>query len=95
MKNVQRALAQLNKEIKMATEVTDQEPVLVLNDKKYIISELEPQAQYCVGQMNFIQQNINKAQEELDRQQMAYSGFQVNLTAMLEEPDTEDSAVAE
>ena len=51
----------------MATNISDQEPVLVLNDKKYIISELEPQAQYCVGQMNFIQGNINKAQEELDR----------------------------
>jgi len=48
MKNVQRALAQLNKEKIMTAEVTDQEPVLVLNDKKYIISELEPQAQYCV-----------------------------------------------
>ena len=42
----------------MATNISDQEPVLVLNDKKYIISELEPQAQYCVGQMNFIQGNI-------------------------------------
>ena len=71
-------------------EVTDQEPVLVLNDKKYIISELEPQAQYCVGQMNFIQQNISKAQEELDRQNMAYSGFQTKLVSMLEEPDTEE-----
>jgi len=74
----------------MAAEVTDQEPVLVLNDKKYIISELEPQAQYCVGQMNFIQQNINKAQEELDRQNMAYAGFQTKLVGMLEEPDTEE-----
>jgi len=74
----------------MAAEVTDQEPVLVLNDKKYIISELEPQAQYCVGQMNFIQQNIDKAREELDRQQMAYNGFQTNLVKMLEEPDTEE-----
>tara|TARA_R110002020_G_scaffold133307_1_gene297474 strand:- start:89 stop:322 length:234 start_codon:yes stop_codon:yes gene_type:complete len=73
----------------MAAEVTDQEPVLVLNDKKYIISELEPQAQYCVGQMNFIQQNIDKAREELDRQQMAYNGFQTNLVSMLE-PDTEE-----
>jgi hypothetical protein len=90
MKNVQRALAQLNKEKIMAAEVTDQEPVLVLNDKKYIISELEPQAQYCVGQMNFIQQNISKAQEELDRQQMAYNGFQTKLVSMLEEPDTEE-----
>ena len=44
----------------MATNISDQEPVLVLNDKKYIISELEPQAQYCVGQMNFIQGNITK-----------------------------------
>ena len=70
-------------------EVTDQEPVLVLNDKKYIISELEPQAQYCVGQMNFIQGNINKAQEELDRQTMAYNGFQTKLVGMLEVPDTE------
>ena len=74
----------------MAANVTDQEPVLVLNDKKYIISELEPQAQYCVGQMNFIQQNIDKAREELDRQQMAYNGFQTNLVSMLEEPDTEE-----
>ncbi len=73
----------------MAAEVTDQEPVLVLNDKKYIISELEPQAQYCVGQMNFIQQNINKAQEELDRHNMAYAGFQSQLVGILE-PDTEE-----
>ena len=73
----------------MATNISDQEPVLVLNDKKYIISELEPQAQYCVGQMNFIQGNINKAQEELDRQTMAFNGFQTKLVGMLEEPDTE------
>ena len=37
-------------------EVTDQEPVLVLGDKKYIISDLEPQAQYYVRQINFGQQ---------------------------------------
>jgi hypothetical protein len=78
----------------MAANVTDQEPVLVLNDKKYIISELEPQAQYCVGQMNFIQQQQRKAQEELDRHTMAYSGFQAKLIEMLE-PDTEESAEAE
>ena len=65
-------------------EVTDQEPVLVLNDKKYIISELEPQAQYCVGQMNFIQGNIEKTQQELDRHNMAYVGFQSQLIGILE-----------
>tara|TARA_R100000329_G_C7582703_1_gene206446 strand:+ start:281 stop:511 length:231 start_codon:yes stop_codon:yes gene_type:complete len=70
-------------------EVTDQEPVLVLNDKKYIISELEPQAQYCVGQMNFIQGNIEKTQQELDRHNMAYVGFQSQLIGILE-TDTEE-----
>ena len=75
-------------------EVTDQEPVLVLNDKKYIISELEPQAQYCVGQMNYIKQQQAIVQEELDRHIMAYAGFQSQLVGMLE-PDTEESAEAE
>jgi hypothetical protein len=80
----------------MAANVTDQEPVLVLNDKKYIISELEPQAQYCVGQLNFIQQQQAKAQEELDRQTMSYNGFQAKLVEMLEDTeDSEDSAEAE
>jgi len=80
----------------MAANVTDQEPVLVLNDKKYIISELEPQAQYCVGQLNFIQQQQAKAQEELDRQTMSYNGFQAKLVEMLEDTeDSEESAEAE
>jgi hypothetical protein len=81
----------------MAANVTDQEPVLVLNDKKYIVSELEPQAQYCVGQLNFIQNNINQAQEELDRHQMAYAGFQTKLVELVESDteDSEDSAEAE
>ena len=81
----------------MVANVTDQEPVLVLNDKKYIVSELEPQAQYCVGQLNFIQNNINQAQEELDRHQMAYVGFQTKLVELVESDteDSEDSAEAE
>jgi len=70
-------------------EVTDQEPVLVLNDKKYIISELEPQAQYFVGQLNFVSQEMDRCKQELDRHTMAYNGFQANLAALLE-PDTEE-----
>jgi len=78
----------------MATNVTDQEPVLVLNDKKYIISELEPQAQYIVGQLNFISIEMNKTKEELDRHTMSYNGFQANLVELLE-PSTEEPAEAE
>ena len=68
-------------------EVTNQEPVLMLNDKKYIISELDPQAQYFVGQLNYVQQEMDKCNQELDRHTMAYNGFQANLAALLE--DTE------
>ena len=69
-------------------EVTNQEPVLMLNDKKYIISELDPQAQYFVGQLNYVQQEMDKCKQELDRHTMAYNGFQANLAALLE--DTEE-----
>ncbi|SVB18114.1 uncharacterized protein METZ01_LOCUS170968, partial [marine metagenome] len=31
----------------MVAEVTDQEPVLVLNDKKYIINDLSDEAKAC------------------------------------------------
>ena len=70
--------------------VTDQEPVLELNGNKYIISELEPQAQYCVGQMQFIQGNIEKSQQELDRHQMAYVGFQTQLISIVKPADAEE-----
>ena len=39
----------------MVAEVTDQEPVLMLNDKKYIISDLSDEAKYCVAQLQSIQ----------------------------------------
>jgi len=71
----------------MTANVTDQEPVLVLNDKKYIISELDTQAQYFVGQLNFVQQQMDKCKQELDRHTMCYNGFQANLVSILE--DTE------
>ena len=73
----------------MVTEVTDQEPVLVLNDKKYIISDLPQEAQYCVQQLNSIQQDINNASAALDRHNMAFSGFTAKLSALVE-PNTEE-----
>jgi len=78
----------------MVTEVTDQEPVLVLNDKKYIISDLSQEAQYCVNQLNVIQSSITTTSAELDRHQMAYQGFTAKLSTLVE-PNTEDSATAE
>ena len=73
----------------MVTEVTDQEPVLVLNDKKYIISDLSDEAKYCVAQLQSIQNQIGNSQASLDQLQMASVGFTDKLTEHVESDDTE------
>ena len=73
----------------MVTEVTDQEPVLVLNDKKYIISDLSDEAKYCVAQLQSVQNQIGSSQASLDVLQMASVGFTAKLTGLVENPDTE------
>jgi len=73
----------------MATEITDQEPVLVLNEKKYIISDLSDKAKYCVAQLQSVQNQIGSAQASLDQLQMASVGFTAKLTEYLENPNTE------
>ena len=72
----------------MVTEVTDQEPVLVLNDKKYIISDLSDEAKYCVAQLQSIQNQIGNSQASLDQLQMASVGFTAKLTNHVENPNT-------
>jgi len=73
----------------MATEITDQEPVLVLNEKKYIISDLSDEAKYCVAQLQSVQNQIGNSQASLDQLQMASVGFTAKLTNLVENPDTE------
>ena len=75
----------------MATEITDQEPVLVLNEKKYIISDLSDEAKYCVAQLQSLQTQISNSQASLDQLQMASVGFTDRLTGFVEEPDTEET----
>ena len=73
----------------MATEITDQEPVLVLNEKKYIISDLSDEAKYCVAQLQSLQTQISNIQASLDQFQMASVGFTDRLTSYVEKDNTE------
>ena len=73
----------------MVAEVTDQEPVLVLNEKKYIISDLSDEAKYCVAQLQSLQTQISNSQASLDQLQMASVGFTDRLTGHVEEDNTE------
>jgi len=68
--------------------IAKDEPVLMLGNKKYIISELSPEAQYCVAQLNEIQQDITKCTKHLDRHRAAYSGFQIQLEKLVEPEET-------
>jgi hypothetical protein len=73
----------------VATEVTDQEPVLVLNEKKYIINDLSDEAKSCIIQLQSVQTQMNQTQASFEQLQMAYNGFNAKLIGLVEEPDTE------
>ena len=73
----------------MVAEVTDQEPVLVLNDKKYIINDLSDEAKACIIQLQSVQTQMNQASATFEQLQMSYNGFNARLIGLVEEPDTE------
>ena len=73
----------------MVAEVTDQEPVLVLNDKKYIINDLSDEAKSCIVQLQSVQTQMNNTQASFEQLQMAFNGFNERLAGLVEETDTE------
>jgi len=73
----------------VATEVTDQEPVLVLNEKKYIINDLSDEAKACIIQLQSVQTQMNQTSATFEQLQMSYNGFNAKLIGLVEEPDTE------
>ena len=68
-----------------------EEPVLVLNDKKYIISDLSDEAKAFVLEINVIDQDIAMTRRSLDRLLLAKEGYTNRLQQILEEPDTDDT----
>jgi len=68
-----------------------EEPVLVLNDKKYIISELSDEAKAFVLEINAVDQDIGMTRRNLDRLLLAKEGYTSRLQQILEEPDTDDT----
>ena len=73
----------------MATEITDQEPVLVLNDKKYIINDLSDEAKSCIVQLQNVQNQMNQTQATFEQLQMAFNGFNERLVVLVEGDNTE------
>ena len=73
----------------MVAEVTDQEPVLVLNDKKYIINDLSAEAKSCIIQLQSVQTQMNNTQASFEQLQMAFNGFNERLVVLVEGDNTE------
>mgnify|MGYP003131947587 FL=1 len=70
----------------MSTEITNEEPVLVLNDKKYIISEMTDLQRAFVVELNALEQDINNTRRALDRLVLAKEGYTSRLQQDLESP---------
>ena len=74
-------------------EVTQDEPVLVLDDKKYVISELSDEAKYLVACLNNLGQKKQSIQMELDQVSVATEGFTARLKEAVESSDDEPEVV--
>lgn len=65
---------------------------ITLDDKTYIVEDLPQGAQYCLGQIQDLQQQANAARARVDQLTMAEQGF---LNALREEIAKGEEEVAE
>jgi len=70
----------------VSTEITNEEPVLALNDKKYIISDMTDLQKAFVIELNALEQDINTTRRSLDRLVLAKEGYTSRLQQDLESP---------
>jgi hypothetical protein len=80
----------------MSTEVTNEEPVLVLDDKKYVISDLNDTAKYIVGNLNNLSMKLQNNQMEGDQLRMAQEGVTARLKEEVEKvPEESEEVIVE
>ena len=64
----------------------NEEPVLMLNDKKYIISEMSDMQKMLVSELNFLEQDLITTRRQMDRLTLAKEGYITRLQTDLEAP---------
>jgi len=70
-----------------------EEPVLVLDDKKYVISDLNDEAKYYVACLNNLSVKRQNLQMELDQVTIASEGFTGRLKEVVDKPQEEPEVV--
>ena len=68
------------------SEITNEEPVLMLNDKKYIISEMSDMQKMLVSELNLLEQDLAITRRQMDRLTLAKEGYITRLQTDLEAP---------
>ena len=71
----------------MSTQVTNDEPVLVLDDKKYLIENLSDDAKYVVGVLQDLNIQLQSAQMRITQLQASQNALTTQLKELVEESD--------
>jgi predicted transcriptional regulator len=71
----------------MSTQVTNDEPVLVLDDKKYLIENLSDDAKYVVGVLQDLNIQLQSAQMRMTQLQASQNALTAQLKELVEESD--------
>ena len=72
----------------MSTQVTDNEPVLILDNEKYLVENLSETAKYIVANLQDVEMQIRSTQMKLDQLNIAKEGLTARLKGELQEPET-------
>jgi len=74
----------------MSTQVTNDEPVLVLDDQKYLIENLSDDAKYVVGVLQDLNIQLQSAQMRMTQLQASQNALTAQLKQLVEESDDEE-----
>jgi hypothetical protein len=74
------------------TQVTESEPVLMFNDKKYIISDLHDDAKILVALLQGLEGDVSVARLTLDRLLLAKEGYTSRLEQVIDKDPNEVEA---
>lgn len=79
----------------MSTQVTNDEPVLVLDDKKYLIENLSDEAKYVVGVLQDLNIQLQSAQMRMTQLQASQNALTAQLKELVEESEGDEEDISE
>lgn len=79
----------------MSTQVTNDEPVLVLDDKKYLIENLSDDAKYVVGVLQDLNIQLQSAQMRMTQLQASQNALTAQLKELVEESEGDEEDISE